>query len=37
MRGFEYRADTPGLANLDAWGTIYPLRATLPLSFAPEK
>jgi FtsP/CotA-like multicopper oxidase with cupredoxin domain len=33
----EYRADTPGLANLDVWETSYPSRASLPLSFAPEK
>jgi len=33
----EYRADAPGLANLDVWETTYPSRATLPLNFVAPK
>jgi manganese oxidase len=33
----EYRADAAGLANLDAWETEFPSRATLPLNFVAQK
>lgn len=33
----EYRADAPGLINLDVWETTYPSRVTLPLNFVAQK
>lgn len=33
----EYRADSPGLVNLEIWQTNYPMRVTLPMDFATAK
>lgn len=30
----EYRADSPGLVNLEIWQVNYPVRVTLPMEFA---